>query len=96
MIQEELRSLVNNVCSKLIKSGGRLDVSVYMTTRSIVIQIIVDKDDRGKIIGKGGSTIAALQHVCTAIKGNILPLDRRLVNLEVMEDGNDITEEVSS
>ncbi|RLF57675.1 MAG: RNA-binding protein [Thermoplasmata archaeon] len=65
-----------------------VEVSVYISSKEIIIELRVDQSDCGKVIGKRGRTIDALKVLCLAIKNTNYPNDSRRVMLEVLEDEN--------
>ena len=63
-------------------------VNASVSTKAIIIQIAVNNNDCGKIIGKRGKTIDSLKVLCLAMKNTNYPSDSRRVLLEVLEDEN--------
>ena len=59
-----------------------------ISTKTVIVQIKVEKTDCGKIIGKHGRTIESLKVICLAAKNTQFPNDSRRVVLEVLEDEN--------
>jgi predicted RNA-binding protein YlqC (UPF0109 family) len=84
LIQEQ----VTNFTKLVVDSPDEVEVSTSVSTKAIIIQIRVDKDDCGKIIGKRGRTIESLKVLCLAIKNTQFPEDSRRIMLEVLEDEN--------
>jgi hypothetical protein len=83
-----LQDFVTNTTKQLVDQPEEVRVIVSTSTKAIIIQIKVSKDDCGKIIGKKGRTIEALKHLCLAIKNTKFFEDSRKVLLEVLEDEN--------
>lgn len=65
--REEIRILLESLVGHLIDQPDSNSVSFTQTSQTTVYEISVDKDDRGKIIGKKGAMILALRHVIYAI-----------------------------
>lgn len=83
-----LESYVSETAKKLVDKPEDVKVKATVSTKSIIIQIGVAKEDCGKIIGKQGRTIDALKVICLAVKNTNFPNDSRRVSLEVLEDEN--------
>jgi predicted RNA-binding protein YlqC (UPF0109 family) len=85
---ELLQDFIINTTKQLVDEPKEVRVSISTSTKAIIAQIQVSKNDCGKIIGKKGRTIEALKHLCLAIKNTNFPQDSRKVMLEVLEDEN--------
>lgn len=83
-----LQGQVENFTRLVVDSPQEVEVSTSVSTKAIIIQIRVAKEDCGKIIGKRGRTIESLKVLCLAIKNTQFPEDSRRVMLEVLEDEN--------
>jgi predicted RNA-binding protein YlqC (UPF0109 family) len=83
-----LQDFVTNTTKQLVDEPKEVRVSISTSTKAIIMQIQVSKNDCGKIIGKKGRTIEALKHLCLAIKNTNFLQDSRKILLEVMEDEN--------
>jgi hypothetical protein len=83
-----LKDYVENTTKEVVDKPEVVEVSVSVSTKTIIIQVKVDQSDCGKIIGKRGRTIDALKVLCLAIKNTNFPDDSRRVMLEVLEDEN--------
>ena len=83
-----LQEQVYNFTKLVVDSPREVEVSTSVSTKAIIIQIKVAKEDCGKIIGKRGRTIESLKVLCLAIKNTQFPEDSRRVMLEVLEDEN--------
>jgi predicted RNA-binding protein YlqC (UPF0109 family) len=83
-----LQNEVENFTKLVVDSPKEVAVSTSVSTKAIIIQIKVAKEDCGKIIGKRGRTIESLKVLCLAIKNTQFPEDSRRVMLEVLEDEN--------
>lgn len=82
-----LRDFVLETTKKLVDKPEEVKAEVAVSTKSVIIQIKVSKEDYGKIIGKKGRTINALKIITLAIKNTHFP-DSRKVAIEVLEDEN--------
>lgn len=83
-----MKNFVIDTTKKLVDNPSEVDVIVSISTKSMIIQIKVAKEDCGKIIGRQGRTIESLKIVCMAIKNTQYPNDIRKILLEVLEDEN--------
>ena len=83
-----LQSYVEETTKMLVDNPEDVIVNVSVSTKTIIIQLRVEKSDCGKIIGKKGRTIDALKILCLAIKNTQYPDDSRRILLEVLEDEN--------
>jgi len=84
LLQEYVESTIKSIVDK----PEKVEVTIGVSTKAIIIQTKVDPEDCGKIIGKRGRTIDALKVICLAIKNTNYPEDSRRVMLEVLEDEN--------
>ncbi len=83
-----LQEQVENCTKLVVDSPQDVEVAISVSTKAIIIQIRVAKEDCGKIIGKRGRTIESLKVLCLAIKNTQFPEDSRRIMLEVLEDEN--------
>jgi predicted RNA-binding protein YlqC (UPF0109 family) len=87
-ISKTLQDFVEETTKMLVDKPKDVKVNVSVTTKNIIVQIKVDQEDCGKVIGKSGKTIEALKLICLAIKNTNFKSDSRKVMLEVLEDEN--------
>lgn len=87
-MSEILQKYVEETTKQIVDQPTAVEVETSVSTKTVIIQIRVDKSDCGKIIGKKGRTIEALKTLCTAIKNTNFPEDSRKILLEVLEDEN--------
>jgi len=85
-IANTLKSYVEETTKQIVDNPRDVSVNTSITTKAAIIQIKVAQPDCGKIIGKNGRTINAMQLLCLAIKNTNFPEDSRRVQLEVLED----------
>lgn len=85
-MSEDLKSAVSSIVELIVDSPDFVEVSVVVSTTSVIIQISTKKDDCGKVIGKKGRTVAALKTIAMAVKNTKFPNDPRNVTIEILED----------
>jgi len=83
-----LKDQVENFIKLVVDAPDEVKISSSVSTKAVIIQIKVDKQDCGKIIGKKGRTIEALKVLCLAVKNTQFPEDSRRIMLEVLEEEN--------
>lgn len=77
----ELRDLIEYVAKALVDMPEKVEVREISGEQTVVIELIVDETDRGKVIGKQGRTAKALR---TILNASSTKLKRRSV-LEIIE-----------
>jgi len=87
-LSSTLENFVQDTTKSIVDKPEAVEVSVAISTKAVIIQIRVDGNDCGKIIGKQGRTVDALKIICLAIKNTKFPEDSRRILLEVLEDEN--------
>lgn len=87
-MSEMLKDYVEETTRMVVDNPDEVEVNASVSTKTVIIQIKVEKSDCGKIIGKRGRTIDSLKVICMAIKNTQFPEDSRRVSLEVLEDEN--------
>lgn len=85
-ITESIKGFVIGIVKLIVDKPDEVDVFVTTTTKSILVQIKVDKKDIGKVIGKKGRTIDALKLITTVVKNTQFLGDVKDVFIEIMED----------
>ena len=83
-----LKNLVEEMTKYQVDKPELVEVNVSVSTKAIIIQVKVDANDCGTIIGKRGRTIDCLKTLCLNAKNTKYPDDSRRVMLEVLEDEN--------
>ena len=86
IMSEDLKSAVSFIVEQIVDNPESVDVSVVVSTTSVIIQISTKKEDCGKVIGKKGRTVAALKTIAMAVKNTKFPNDPRNVTIEILED----------
>jgi len=84
-MSELLVEFVETTVKKLVDKPEEVKINVVVSTKSVIVQIRVSREDCGKVIGKKGKTIDALKIIALAIKNTRFP-DARRVSLEILED----------
>ena len=77
----ELKDLIETVGKALVDMPEKVEVREIEGEQTVVIELIVDESDRGKVIGKQGRTAKALRTILNAASTK---LKRRSV-LEIIE-----------
>lgn len=85
-MSELLKEYVELTVQKLVDNPKDVEVFITVSTKSVIVQIRVNKSDCGKVIGKKGRTIESLKILVLAIKNTHFSEDTRRVSLEILED----------
>lgn len=85
-ISEILEKYVNDTIKQIVDKPDKAKATTFISTKSVIVQIEVDKRDCGKIIGKKGRIVESLRTIVLAIKSSQFPDDTRKVLIEVLED----------
>ena len=85
-MSELLKEYVEATVRKLVDSPDEVDINIMISTKSVIVQIKVAKQDTGKVIGKRGRTIESLKVIVLAIKNTHFSEDSRRVSLEILEE----------
>ena len=80
-VMSELRDLIVDGGKSLVDMPEKVEVREIEGEQTVVIELIVDESDRGKVIGKQGRTARALRTILNAASTK---LKRRSV-LEIIE-----------
>lgn len=76
-----MRDLIETIAKALVDKPEEVKVTEIEGEKTSVIELAVDKDDLGKVIGKQGRTAKALRTILTAASTK---LNKRAV-LEIVE-----------
>ena len=87
-IQNVMKEFVENLIANLVDNQDELEVTVSVSTKSILIQVKSSRLDLGKIIGKKGRTIDAIKVVTLAVKNTKFPGDAKGISIEILEEEN--------
>lgn len=77
---------VKDIVKKLVDDPESVVIETSTSTKNVILQLKVDKNDFGKVIGKKGRTIESLKVIGSAIKKTNFPDDSRNVIVEILED----------
>lgn len=77
-----MKELVEFIVKKIVKNPEGVNVNQVESENELVLQLKVDKDDMGRVIGRNGKTIKAIRTVLgiASAKAN------KKARLEVLED----------
>ena len=81
-----LKEYITDTIKKLVDDKNSIEVLISPTTKSVIIQLRVNKADIGKIIGKQGRIIESLKILVSAIRNANYPNDPRKIIVEILED----------
>jgi len=81
-----LEEFMTQTAKRLVDNPDEVEISIVTSTKSIIVQMKVKKEDFGKVIGKKGRTIESLKTIALAIKNTHFSQDTRKVSLELIED----------
>jgi predicted RNA-binding protein YlqC (UPF0109 family) len=76
-----MKDLVESIAKQLVDKPEKVEVKVIESEHTSVIELRVDKEDMGKVIGKEGRTAKAIRTILSAA-GN--KLKKRFV-LEILD-----------
>lgn len=62
-------NIIEDIVSEIVDEPGEVEVKGTKVDRTTVIEISVDKNDIGKVIGKKGAMANALRVICNSIAG---------------------------
>lgn len=77
----EMKELIEHIAKALVDNPDEVKVSEIEGERTSVIELVVAKEDLGKVIGKQGRTARAMRTILTA---SSTKLNRKSV-LEIVE-----------
>lgn len=76
-----MKELVEFIVKKLVKKPEDVSVSSIESEEQMVLQLKVEREDMGRIIGKNGKTIKAIRTIVNIASAKL----GKKVNLEVLE-----------
>ncbi len=76
-----MKDLVESIAKQLVDKPEKVEVKIVESEHTSVIELRVDKEDMGKVIGKEGKTAKAIRTILSAA-GN--KLKKRFV-LEILD-----------
>lgn len=77
-----MKELVEFIVKKLVKKPEEVSISEVETDEKITLQLKVEKEDMGRLIGKNGKTIKAIRTIVNIASAKL----GKKVNLEVLEE----------
>ncbi len=80
-MSSELKALIEHVAKALVDLPEKVEVKEIEGEQTTVIELIVDKSDLGKVIGKEGRTAKALRTILNAASTKL----RKRSVLEIIE-----------
>jgi len=80
-MSSELKTLIEHVAKALVDMPDKVEVKEIEGEQTTVIELIVDKSDLGKVIGKEGRTAKALRTILNAASTKL----RKRSVLEIIE-----------
>jgi len=83
-----LKDYIEYTIKILVDNPDDVRTELTLSTKTVIAQIYVNKNDIGKVIGRKGRIIESLKVICLSIKNTRFPEDIRRILLEVMEDEN--------
>lgn len=83
---ETVNDAIKSIVKKLVDKPDNVVTETSTSTKNVIVQLKVDKNDFGKVIGKKGRTIESLKVIGAAIKKTNFPNDSRNVIVEILED----------
>ncbi len=76
-----MKELVQLIAQSLVDHPDNVSVSEIHGNNTTVIELIVDREDLGKVIGKEGRTAAAIRQLLAAVSAK----EKRRTVLEIVE-----------
>ncbi|HOK09693.1 MAG TPA: KH domain-containing protein [Candidatus Hydrogenedens sp.] len=76
-----MKELVEFIVKKLVKNPEEVTISSIESEDKIILQLKVNKEDMGRVIGRNGKTIKAIRTLLNIASIKLL----KRVNLEVLE-----------
>lgn len=87
-ITEVVGKFIEDTVKLIVDNPEEVKIAVVNTTKSILVQINVSKDNIGQVIGRNGRTINALTLLSTAVKNTQFLGDKKDIFIEIIEDEN--------
>lgn len=83
---ETIKKVNETLVRLIVDHPDEVGIEVSVTTKSVLVQIKVAKNDIGQVIGRSGKTINALTLISKAVKNTQFLGDKRDVFIEIIED----------
>jgi len=81
-----LKEYIEFTVKLIVDNPEDVKLQISLSTKTVIVQICVNKSDIGKVIGRKGRIIEALKILCLSIKNTKYSDDIRKILLEVIED----------
>ncbi len=81
MAVEQMKELVTFLARALVDAPEKVDVQVYDNEKRLTVELFVEEDDLGKIIGRDGRTARALRTLVASTAAKY----RRRALLQIVE-----------
>ena len=78
---ETMKDLVHHIVQALVDHPDQIEIDEVKGEQVLVIELMVDKEDLGKVIGKQGRTAQAIRTLLNAASAKL----RKRVLLEILE-----------
>ena len=78
-----MKEFIEYIVKNLVDNPDKVQINEIGGTHTLIIELLVDKADTGKIIGKKGKTINAIRTLLMAVASR----NGVRVNLEIIEEG---------
>jgi len=85
-ITETVKILVEYLVKSIVDKPDEVEIQVSSTTKSIIVQIIANQIDFGKIIGRKGRCIESIKIISLAAKNTKFSGDKKDIFIEILED----------
>lgn len=85
-ITETIKSLVEYLVKSIVDKPDDVEIQVSSTTKSILVQIVANPIDFGKIIGRKGRCIDAIKIISIATKNTKFSGDKKDIFIEIIEE----------
>ena len=69
-----LKELIEHIVKHLVEKSDQVSISERIESGKTILEIAVDAQDRGRVIGKEGQTIRAIRMMI----GAITPIDKEI------------------
>ena len=85
-VTENIKALVEYLVKLVVDKPDEVEIKVSFTTKSILVQIVANQKDFGKIIGRKGKCIDAFKIIAIAAKNTKFPGDKKDIFIDILED----------
>ena len=76
-----IKDLIKHIVQALVDNPEQVEVSEIKGSRTSILEVRVDKEDIGKVIGKKGRTVVAIRTILRDVSAK----DRKQTVLEIVE-----------